>query len=201
MKTLPPLVGKIAAGTISWKRVTGVDAAALGRMLCCHLVIEHYMDAFIRTEFGRKLKWDDVRLSFHQKLALLGGFNFPKRYDFRPELRHLNQLRNRSVHNIRARFQVADYEPFRSFLRRAPAQVRNASISDNEALEKFTTLVCAYFAGWISFKAEDAFRATLRRRAKLAKAAEAALASRSNGRGNDKVPVRNSGGRAAQLSR
>lgn len=53
-----------------WGKITGVDFDSIGRILVCHLCIEHYIDNLIELSTPLKFNWESSRMSFSQKLNL-----------------------------------------------------------------------------------------------------------------------------------
>jgi hypothetical protein len=154
--SLPPLVGGFADGKVTWQRIESVDYDTLGYLLSCHLIIEHYMDHFLATHPGAGFGWQNARLTFGQKIALIAGLPFPEPYNLPPVIKHLNSVRNHFGHNISATLSTDDLLPIRQFL----AKCTKASGRDGEPpseprelLRLFTSLVCAYFASAISHRA------------------------------------------------
>jgi hypothetical protein len=45
-------------------------------------VIEHYVGAFIKTEVSKEFFVEPTKLTFGQKIALIGTMRFPEQYDF-----------------------------------------------------------------------------------------------------------------------
>ena len=152
---LPPLVSKYDKGGVVWKRLKKVDHDLLGYLLACHLIIEHYMDHFLLSNFSGKLSWKAAGLSFSQKVRLLSGdmgFKYP--YDFILAIGDLNKLRNRFVHDIDIKLQLKDLKPISASITKM-TENKNKNLDDPyEILEQFTFLVCAWFGGAIWAAAE-----------------------------------------------
>ena len=152
-RNLPPLVDGYTPNGVSWRGLESVEFDLVGYLLACHLVIEHYIDHFLIAYVSRKVNWDDARLQFWQKIALLeslGGFESP--YDFIPAIKHLNALRNRLAHKIETRVTLDDVAPLSVAVEKCtkePPTFENV----HAVLELFTSLTCAYFAGAISYSA------------------------------------------------
>jgi hypothetical protein len=153
---LPPLVGAIKNGEITWKRIETVDHETLGYMLACHLIVEHYLTEALKSATWPvdDLQWDAARLTFSQKISILPSIKGGKFQGLIPCVKHLNSLRNKFSHNIEFRLDDSDLAPFVQLLTeisRGPQEVPKAPI---EVLEIFTTVVCAYFGGMISTQAD-----------------------------------------------
>ncbi len=64
---LPPLVGQISKGSVTWQRLDSINYEELGYFLSCHLIIEHYIDEYLKVQY-ENLSWEDCKLTFSQKL-------------------------------------------------------------------------------------------------------------------------------------
>ena len=49
--TLPPLVANIRDGNVTWQRLENLNYELLGYFLSCHLIIEHYLDEYLKTRY------------------------------------------------------------------------------------------------------------------------------------------------------
>lgn len=116
------------------------DHVTLGRVLKCHLVVEHYIDQFLAHHFGA----DDflkARLTFHQKAVLLPQRASPAAF-VRPGIIRLNRIRNGFGHRLDAKMDLADLEPILRVLEIARKDVSFAE--PVEAIEAFTTVACTW---------------------------------------------------------
>ena len=153
MKThgLPPLVGELEDGKVTWQSIKSVDYDTLGYLLSCHLIIEHYIDHYLETFPTASFGWKEARLTFAQKISLIAKLHFPEPYQFVPAIKHLNSLRNKFSHNIRTELSGSDLLPFIQCLekwsQKAPAELPTEA---KEILQLFTLVICAYFAGAIT---------------------------------------------------
>lgn len=151
---LPPLVGELKDGKVIWQSIEAVDYDSLGYLLSCHLIIEHYIDHFLETSPHESLGWKEARLTFAQKVALIGKVHFPEPYDLVPAIKHLNSLRNKFSHNIRTALSETDLLPFIQCLekwsKKGPADLPTET---KEVLHLFTLVICAFFAGAITERA------------------------------------------------
>lgn len=91
------------------------DDAAVATVLRCHLVVEHFLDTYLRAANPIILHWDEARLTFVQKLSLadnpLSSINM-----LMPGLKCLNKIRNRVAHQLQVEFNDMDIQPIRSFV-------------------------------------------------------------------------------------
>jgi hypothetical protein len=142
---LPPLVGKIVDGAATWDRLSDIDYSTVGYLLCCHLVLENYIEAYMQAKMGASFSIEAARLTFGQKISMLGSWNLPDQYNFMPSLKHLNSLRNKLGHNIRTVISENELLPLIQFLEKASGierQKRDAL----SVLNAYTGLVCAWLA-------------------------------------------------------
>ena len=146
---LPPLLAQITGGTVTWQRLEGLKYDVLGYFLCCHLVIEHYLDEYLRIRYST-LDWDAARFTFGQKIALLSNFKVSEKYDCIPAIKHMNSLRNKLSHNIEFKIDADSLLPLRQYLTKTYDRKRSPPNNPKKLLEEFTTMVCVLFAGYIS---------------------------------------------------
>ena len=98
-----------------YRRFIERDDAAVGVILRCHLIVEHFLDGYLTAASPAIQEWDSARLTFAQKLALADN----KRSKLRmimPGLRCLNSIRNRLVHQLDAEFDETAIGPIREFI-------------------------------------------------------------------------------------
>ena len=148
---LPPLVDGYEGPHVKWKRLPEVDVELIGYLSACHLIIEHYIDHFLQRWPYDKLAWEDAKLQFSQKVALISRFSiFAAPYDFVPSIKHLNALRNKLVHRVDTVLTAADLEPQQAVLRKVAKEGMVVPEDPMTILEHYTGVVCAWFAGAIS---------------------------------------------------
>ena len=152
--TLPPLVAKIANGEVTWQRLEGLDYETVGLFLTCHLIIEHYIDEYLKISYP-DLDWDTARNSFAQKLSLLSRFKISDQYDCIPAIRHLNSIRNKLSHDIDFKITADNLLPLTQYLSKACGDKKEPMIPNESKglLLMFTSLTCVIFASQISTKA------------------------------------------------
>lgn len=145
---LPPMFGPIENGQRTWKRLGEIDYELMGYLLSCHLVLEHYMDEFLKAHHEH-LDWDAAKLTFGQRVALLNNWNLNARFNPVSTIKHLNNLRNRFSHRIDYVLSREDMLPIVHYLERATEHPMKDA-SPKELLELFTSICCAAFAGSVS---------------------------------------------------
>ncbi|GAA0436676.1 hypothetical protein ACFOY5_11950 [Massilia aurea] len=145
---LPPLVGAISDGKVTWQGIKGVDFELLGYFLSCHLVIEHYMDEFLKATYPM-LSWEAAKPTFTQRVALLTDMRLPDRFNCIPAIKHMNTIRNKLSHRIEFKIDAEALLPLQQYVQKASKQALQP-LGPKELLEHFTSLCCATFAGSIS---------------------------------------------------
>jgi hypothetical protein len=146
---LPPLLSEIVSGSVSWQKIEGVDYEFVGYFLSCHLIIEHYLDEYLRI-IHPKLRWDAVRHTFSQKVALLSEFKIGDKYDCIPAFKHMNSLRNKLTHDIQFKIRSEDLLPLTQYLAGIYEDRTHIPTEPKAILESFTSMSCVLFASYIS---------------------------------------------------
>jgi hypothetical protein len=147
---LPPLVAEIANGSVTWQRIEGLDYEVIGYFLSCHLIIEHYIDEYLKVCYPA-LDWDAARHTFNQKVCLMSRFKISDKYDCIPPIKHLNSLRNQLSHNLTFKMDAAELLPLVQYLTKVyDGEEERISPDTKGILSQFTSMVCVLFAGYIS---------------------------------------------------
>ncbi|WP_186062016.1 hypothetical protein [Burkholderia gladioli] len=152
--TLPPLVGAIREGEVTWQRLEDLNYELLGYFLSCHLIIEHYFDEYLKTRYPL-LDWDASKQTFGQKVSLLSTEKYPEKYNCIPAVKHLNSLRNKLSHNIDFKITERELLPLTQYLQKCCAPLAELPAEPKEILHLFTTMVCVWFASGISSSAKQ----------------------------------------------
>jgi hypothetical protein len=150
---LPPLVAEITDGSVIWQGLEGIDYEILGYFLSSHLIIEHYLDEYLKV-FHPSLDWQAARHTFGQKVALLSNFKVSDKYDCIPAIKHMNSLRNKLSHDIEFKVTAQDLLPLTQYLSRV-YEGHPTPTDPKKILEDFTTMTCVLFAGSISSRAQQ----------------------------------------------
>ena len=150
-KGLPPLVGEINGGSITWQRLDDINYEELGYFLSCHLIIEHYLDEYLKAEY-KSLSWDDCKLTFSQKINLLSSFQVSEPYkELIPSIKAMNKIRNKISHRVNFKISIDDLELLKYYLNGAFKENKKEIPSTVlELLDVYTTMVCVLFSGAIS---------------------------------------------------
>jgi len=112
----------------------------LGRLLKCHLIVEHYLDRFLKEHYGIE-EVEEARLGFLNKAMLLPS-KASSAAVVRPGIIKLNALRNRCGHNLTEEILFADLGPISQVLEIARSGARFAT--PIEAIEAFTPVACTW---------------------------------------------------------
>lgn len=150
-KGLPPLVSDTSNGSVTWQRLENINYEELGYFLSCHLIIEHYIDEYLKVEY-EDLNWEESKLTFSQKINLLSNFPISEPYkQLIPSIKSLNKLRNKISHRVNFRISINDLEPLKHYLYEAYKENKGKVPSTTlELLDSYTMMVCVIFASTIS---------------------------------------------------
>lgn len=108
---IDPLFTAIQKRHDEFLKIWRQDAERMGRILRCHLAVEHFLTEFLIAANPHMGSLEDARLSFIQKIELLPDKD--KSISFlKPGLRHLNAIRNRIVHRLRIDVTADDRDEF-----------------------------------------------------------------------------------------
>ncbi|WP_457968158.1 hypothetical protein [Acinetobacter calcoaceticus] len=148
---LPPLVGQISKGSVTWQRLDSINYEELGYFLSCHLIIEHYIDEYLKVEY-ENLSWEDCKLTFSQKINLLSNFPISEPYkELIPSIKAMNKIRNKISHRVDFKISIDDLEPLKYYLYGAYQEKKSEVPSTIlELLDTYTMMVCVIFASTIS---------------------------------------------------
>ena len=146
---LPPMVGAVNGDKIAWKAISGINYELLGYFLSCHLIIEHYLDEFLKARHPG-LTWEGAKLTFGQRTALLGDLGLPPQFDCLPAIKHMNSLRNKLSHRLDFTIDCEALLPMVHYLQKIIDKPEQMPVEPVAILEMFTSLVCSTFAGNIS---------------------------------------------------
>jgi len=123
-----------------FKRLLAREHDTLGRVLKCHLIVEHYVNRFLEAHYGIE-DIEGVRLSFFQKAQLLPNERTAAAF-VKPGILKLNAIRNRFGHELDTGIEPHDLGAIHKALLIARP---NAEFqSPIEAVEAFTTVACTF---------------------------------------------------------
>jgi hypothetical protein len=112
----------------------------IGRLLKCHLVVEHYLERFLSEHYGIE-DVQSAKLGFFNKVALLPAQASSAAF-VKPGILKLNSLRNRVGHNLGADISFDDLGPINGVLNVARPGIDFYAPID--AIEAFTTVACTW---------------------------------------------------------
>jgi len=112
----------------------------LGRLLKCHLVVEHYLGRFLVEHFGIE-DVEEAKLGFFNKAMLLPSKASSAAF-VKPGILKLNSLRNKAGHRLGADIGFQHLGPINEVLGVARAGATFQSPID--AIEAFTTVACTW---------------------------------------------------------
>ena len=112
----------------------------MGRVLKCHLIVEHYIDRFLSAHYGIE-DIDGVRLTFFQKAQLLPSQRTAASF-VKPGVLGLNTIRNRFGHTLDTEIREQDLGAINEVLAIARRGVAFADAI--QRLEAFTTVACTF---------------------------------------------------------
>lgn len=124
----------------TFKSLISSKPDTLGRVLKCHLVVEHYLDRFLLEQFKME-NLDAAGLRFIQKAKLLPDEGMAAAF-VKPAILRLNTIRNRFGHSLGADLSFEDLGAIRPVLDIARPGVTFGSPVD--AIEAFTTVACTF---------------------------------------------------------
>jgi len=136
----PEILAHFEAENDRFKALVARDHDLLGRVLKCHLVIEHYINQFLREHY-RISDLDEVRLSFFQKAKLLPSSESSAAF-VKPGILELNSIRNKFGHRINASIANRDLNAINEVLRIARRGTKFPGAI--EKIEAFTTIACTF---------------------------------------------------------
>ncbi|HDS1076302.1 TPA: hypothetical protein QDZ65_003374 [Stenotrophomonas maltophilia] len=151
---LPPMFDGVKDGSVVWRRISDIDHELLGYFLTCHLLIEHYMDEYLKATLPQ-LDWEKSRLTFGQRISLLRWEVLVReqKYDPIPAIKHMNTLRNKISHRLEIKLDTEALLPLVDYMQKLthprPFEV---PAHPKELLETFVGTCCATFASHLSFQ-------------------------------------------------
>jgi hypothetical protein len=157
---IPPRFGKnFREEGPKWEKVTGADFESIGRILVCHLTIEHYINYLIELSSPIEFSWDDSRLTFSQKLKLVSNLNILRTNQFDKGIEIVNNIRNKLSHNLLAKIDEKKVDQLKKILitylikgetkEKKQKTIEHIDLFGHHAIiERFTSIVCAMIAGY-----------------------------------------------------
>ena len=116
------------------------DRESLSMVLKSHLVIEVFLNEFLKNLYGFS-KFEDLRLSFSQKAQMIPPNGMPASW-LRPGILQLNRVRNKFGHTAGYKLDRYDITAIFEVLAVARQGVQFADPAD--AIEAFAAVACAF---------------------------------------------------------
>jgi hypothetical protein len=129
---------RFAEENARFKKLMLQDHDVIGRVLKCHLVVEHYMDRFLTDQYGLP---GIENLNFFQKASMLPATASTAAF-VKPGILRLNAVRNKFGHSIEADLEQLQLHAIIDVLNVARKGVRFTSNIDR--IEAFTTISCTF---------------------------------------------------------
>ena len=123
-----------------FKALISQDHGLIGRVLKCHLILEHYLERFLEQHFATE-SIADAKLSFFQKAQLLPSQGHAAAF-VRPGILKLNAIRNKFGHTLSPDLEMGELEPLSQVLRVVRAGATFPEPID--VIEAFTTVACTW---------------------------------------------------------
>lgn len=121
----------------------------LGSILKCHLIIEYYIDNYLKIAYPTILNWQSSRLTFSQKLELINNSKTPIGMYYQA-IKCLNSIRNKFSHKISYTIEKKDYKEIEEIMT-IWKNALNEPVPEGMALiENFTLWVCGNINGMIN---------------------------------------------------
>lgn len=123
-----------------FKALLAEDHDLIGRVLKCHLIIEHYLGRFITAHYGIQ-DIAEAKLSFFQKAKLLPDAGSASAF-VKPGILRLNSIRNNFGHTLRPVLRFGSLGAINECLAIARQGVSFGGPID--AIESFTTVASTF---------------------------------------------------------
>lgn len=116
----------------------------LSVVLKCHLIIEHYLDAFIIVAYPTIGELEKIRLTFSQKLELINskGTFVDLSYN---AIKSLNTLRNRFSHKLGYEIIESDVTEIKKLMKIWNNALGTPTPDGLQLIQEFTVWICGNF--------------------------------------------------------
>ena len=136
----PQLEAHFNAENERLKTLLSIDHDPIGRVLKCHLVVEHFLTRYLAERFETQTL-DQAKLSFFQKAQLIPTEREIATF-VRPGILSLNKARNKFTHRLDATIEFDDISSIMETLSYAR---HGTTFSDPySAIEAFAAVACAF---------------------------------------------------------
>ena len=117
------------------------EADELGRVLKCHLIVEHYLDNYLSEAFPAVDNWSNARLTFSQKLELIQSPQTIFTYSYLP-IKNLNSIRNKFSHKLDYSMKSSDYKEIEKMMTIWNTALGRPLQTGINLVEEFTLWIC-----------------------------------------------------------
>ena len=121
----------------------------LGSILKCHLIIEYFIDNYLKAAYPTILNWQSSRLTFSQKLELINNSNTPIGMYYQA-IKCLNSIRNKFSHKISYTIDKKDYKEIEEIMTIWKNALSEPVPEGMALIENFTLWVCGNINGMIN---------------------------------------------------
>lgn len=114
----------------------------LGTVLKCHLIVEYYIDKYLKAAYPTITKWKESRFTFAQKLELVNNDKTSIGIYY-PAVKCLNTIRNKFSHNLHYTIASKDYDEIKRIMYAWYKAFGKPMLKDIELIKDFTLWFCA----------------------------------------------------------
>lgn len=135
-----------------WTNIGKIDFDKTGRVLTCHLLIDHYLTNLLSLLSPPDFNWKNSRLTFSQKLCLIEKVKSFNDNGLIKGIKIINEIRNSYSHNLLATIDKKKVSALLSIVKESKDNTKYEIIFDQfddlAVIELFTHFVCAFIAGY-----------------------------------------------------
>lgn len=113
----------------------------MGVVLKCHLIIEHYIDAFLTVAYPTIVSFERIRITFNQKIELINNNRTTLGHSFKA-VKSLNSLRNKFAHKLGYVIQDLDLLEMENYMSPWNDALGNTTLHGIKLIENFTIWFC-----------------------------------------------------------
>jgi hypothetical protein len=131
-----------------WDKLTiGVDTQLIGSILFNHLLVEHYMDDYIKGFLPPEFDIDRARLTFAQKMNLLENDTLFTTNQMKEGVMAINSIRNGLAHVLNKPIEQKHLETLVKVIKTATKKSTDPLPTINDSPEKIIQVFAAIFSG------------------------------------------------------
>jgi hypothetical protein len=142
----PAMLKEVSTFNQQYAGLIKSDHAAVGTILRCHLVVEHYLNEYLAEAHPGISDFTAARLSFAQKLSLA---NHPKTVVafIMPALKSLNKLRNELAYKLDVDLSTRVIQPIEDFVKLWNEAAGHDVPRGLAAVQNCTQVACIFLSG------------------------------------------------------